>query len=114
MRMPKKYNYIYVAGPLENGDWIQNIRNMTDVCNDLLVNGYYPFNPLANVISWQFVHPHPVNLWMEYDLAWLSKCDALIRLPGPSEGADSEESLARDIPIPVFDSVHELILSEKA
>ena len=28
--------------------------------------------------------------WMEYDLAWLGACEALLRLPGHSPGADRE------------------------
>ena len=42
------------------------------------------------------------TIWMAIDLELLSKCDALIRLPGDSKGADIEVDYAMANGIPVY------------
>ena len=38
------------------------------------------------------------------DLAWIERCDALLRMPGESSGADREVEHARAHSVPVFHS----------
>lgn len=38
-------------------------------------------------------------------LQWLERCDAIIRLPGDSSGADAEVRRAEQLKLPVFPSV---------
>jgi hypothetical protein len=45
---------------------------------------------------------------MKINREWQTKCDALLRLPGESIGADIEVAFARQIGQPVFYSVSEL------
>jgi hypothetical protein len=57
-----------------------------------------------------FVHPHAYEDWMEQCLSWVERCDALLRLPGSSPGADREAQHAMQKGIPVFYSLEELIV----
>jgi len=43
------------------------------------------------------------------DLEWLAKCDAVLRLPGESKGADIEKDYALSLGIPVFFSIDDLL-----
>ena len=45
---------------------------------------------------------------MELDIEWLSVCDALLRLPGNSSGAEAEVEFARSNSIPVFYNINQL------
>ncbi len=45
---------------------------------------------------------------MMMDKAWIAHMDALLRLPGESQGADIEEETARALGLPVFYSIAEL------
>jgi hypothetical protein len=52
--------------------------------------------------------PHTYEFWTEIDLEWILRCDALLRLPGDSTGADAEIKFATEHNIPVFYSVWDL------
>jgi len=39
---------------------------------------------------------------MDLDFFWLSRCDALLRLPGDSNGADQEVVEAERLSMPIF------------
>jgi hypothetical protein len=45
---------------------------------------------------------------MELDLIWLPACDAVLRLPGESNGADIEVKEAQRLGLPVFNSLFDL------
>jgi hypothetical protein len=104
--------YIYVAGPYGKGDPVVNTRNAILVADKLSELGFVPFIPHLSLL-WHMVSPHEVDFWYSYDNEWLKKCDALLRLPGESPGADAEVELAKSLGIPVFyvtpDSVQDLI-----
>jgi hypothetical protein len=46
---------------------------------------------------------------MELDFGWVRRCDAVLRLPGASSGADREVALAERLGLPVFGSVDEVL-----
>jgi hypothetical protein len=80
---------IYVASPYSKGDVAINVRNQMIVGDILIDLGYLPYLPLL----WHFQHmfyPKEYRKWLEMDLAAIERCDALIRLPGQSPGADEE------------------------
>ena len=53
--------------------------------------------------------PHEdVNYWYAKDIRWLLECNAILRLPGESKGADAEVEIARQRGMPVFYSVHDI------
>jgi hypothetical protein len=57
--------------------------------------------------------PREYGVWTEQGLIWLEMCQALIRLPGESPGADHEVEEAEALGIPVFYSVAEFLDAEK-
>lgn len=100
--------FVYVAGPI-NGSGKQN-RNVREAClvAERLIQADYgvvPFVPHLNVL-WDTICPDmETDDWLEWDLAWLGKCDALLRLPGVSPGSDGEVAYARAHGIEVFTEV---------
>ena len=46
--------------------------------------------------------PRPYEFWLELDNYFLPLCEAVLRLPGQSNGADKEVQLARELKIPVL------------
>ena len=93
--------YIYIAGPLEKPDPAINARNAVQVANEVLNMGYIPFCPHLSLF-WQYLVDRPYQDWINYDLEWLKKCDALIRIPGKSKGADIECEAAKKMGIPIY------------
>lgn len=95
---------IYVAGPYTHGDVALNVRNACGAAASLAALGFAPFVPhLAHF--WHMMFPRPYEEWLALDLAFLPTCDALLRLPGPSSGADGEVAEAHRLGIPVFTDI---------
>ena len=93
--------FIYVASPYTKGDVAVNVRNNLAVADQLAQAGFYPFAPLLTHF-WHLLFPHPYEFWCEHDNAWIERCDALVRLPGESTGADREVKLAEARGMPVY------------
>ena len=99
---------IYIASPFTIGDPAANVLRQIDAGEALINAGFYPYLPLLSHYH-HIVHPHSYETWTRLDDAWLPSCHALLRLPGESKGADEEVALARELGIPVFYSVGELV-----
>lgn len=99
---------VYVAGPMTLGDHDKNIRRGIDAAQRLLDAGHAPFVPHLSSF-WNIIHFNEHYIWLDYDREWLKCCDALVRLPGDSRGADQEVLWAKEHNIPVFDSVDEFL-----
>ena len=84
---------IYIASPYTRGDLMLNIRVAIDAAEALVAKGHTPYIPHLSAL-WHLVAPHPVGFWYAYDLEWLVLCDAVLRLPGASLGADAEVKAA--------------------
>lgn len=98
---------VYVAGPYSCGSVTENVGKAIDVGHRLLNAGYAPLVPhLTHFMDLVFTRCY--EEWMEMDLAWVAAANAVLRLPGRSEGADREVALALSLGIPVFYSVAEL------
>lgn len=97
--MAKKH--VYVAGPYTSGGEAANVRIALDMGDRILALGGVPFVPHLFHL-WDLNAPKPYEAWMEICLAWVTKCDALVRLPGESAGADREVARARELGLPVF------------
>ena len=95
---------VYVAGPYTKGDVALNVRRAIEAADCLLKAGHQPFLPHLTHF-WHLVCPGPYEQWMALDLAWLSVCHALVRLPGESSGADREVAEAIKLGTPVFSGV---------
>ena len=99
---------VYLAGPYTTPDPVQNTNAMIAVASKMIADGVVtPFVPHLTLL-WHLVFPQPVEFWYAYDLAVLARCDALLRLPGPSTGADAEVDYAHAVNVPAFDELDEL------
>ncbi len=101
---------VYVAGPMGIFDKgrPKRIHNGIVAGEKLRRAGLYPFVPHLDDI-WGRKFEHSYECWMRYDKVWLELCDALLRIPGKSPGADREVVTAYALGIPVFHSVNEVI-----
>lgn len=104
--------YVYIASPYTHGDVVANVRAVVLAANELVAVGFIPFLPHLSFF-WHYLCPHEVEFWYQQDLAWLDKCDCLLRLPGDSPGADNEVRYARDQGIPVYFTIAECVSMEK-
>lgn len=104
---------VYVAGPMERSE--QNIwtslRNAFGAANELVDRGFIPFVPHL-YFQLALLKDRPIEQWLEMDLEMVGKCDALLRLRGQSRGATAEVERARELGIPVYFSVEELVEGE--
>ena len=98
---------IYIASPYSKGDVAVNVKKQIDVADKLISLGYAPFVPLLFHFQ-HLIHPRPYDDWVRLDLAWIGVCQAVLRLPGDSAGADAEVLLALSYNIPVFYSIKDL------
>lgn len=98
---------IYVAAPYSQGDVPENVRRAMDAGSALIAAGHAPLVPHLNHF-WHAHEPHPERVWLDLDLAWLAVADAVLRLPGPSAGADAECEAARALGIPVYGDLSEV------
>jgi hypothetical protein len=92
---------IYIAGPYTKGDVAVNVRAAILAADYLRAMGHTPFIPHLTHF-WHLVSPHEIDYWYRYDLEWLESCDAVLRLPGESVGADREVERARELGLPVY------------
>jgi len=98
---------VYVAGPYTKGDVAINVHNAFKIANDLADMGCAPFIPHYTHF-WHLLFPRPYDFWLKLDEQFLYCCDAVLRLPGESNGADKETKIAEDKGIPVFHSLNDL------
>ena len=80
---------VYVAGPYTKGDVAVNVREAILAGGRIYDAGMVPFVPHLTHF-WHTVAPRPYEDWLRLDMEWLRVCDALLRLPGDSSGADKE------------------------
>ena len=105
-----KNRLVYLAMPYTHPDPIENTNRAIQAA-ELLISkkaGFTPYVPHLS-LAWHLVYPHAVSFWYEYDLNILERCDCLLRLGGASEGADREVEYARQMGVPVFFSIEQLI-----
>lgn len=95
---------IYVAGPYSKGDVFANIRRAVQAGTALIKRGHSPFVPHLTGF-WDFLTPLDYEEWLAYDMEWVRVCDAILRLPGESSGADREVAFAKELGKPVYFAV---------
>jgi hypothetical protein len=93
---------VYVAGPYIHPDPVENTHNTIEAAEILHNTGWFTAYVPHLSLLWHVVAPHTADYWYAYDLAILKRCDALLRRPGQSMGADNEVTFANDHDIPVF------------
>jgi hypothetical protein len=98
--------WVYIAGPYTGGDTVVNVRNAILAGMRIRRLGYVPIIPHLFMLA-HAIEPESYEFWMSWDADLLNRCDALIRLPGESSGADDEVTQAEQTYTPVFNSVEE-------
>ena len=99
---------VYIASPYTVGDTAINVKFQIDVANELMDLGFTPHVPLYSHFQ-HMVHPRPYEDWIALDYEWIDACDCLVRLGGKSPGGDLEVIYAKNIGIPVFYSIQDLV-----
>lgn len=116
---------IYIAGPISRGDLAWNIAQASAAFKELARAGLSAICPHWSCFSGEVkVAPTSGQVyafasadgngmshaeWLAVDLEILSRCDAVLRLPGESTGADRETQHALSLGIPVFTEVADVI-----
>ena len=102
---------VYIASPYTQGSVSDNVRNSLDDAEELIAYGFLPFCPLLSHF-WDLIIKHEYDFWMSMDFGWVERCDAVLRLPGESGGADKEVEHATKCGIPVYFSLRDLVEAE--
>lgn len=98
---------IYIAGPYTKGDVVQNVRAAIEAGDKVAAMGHIPFIPHLSHF-WHMLFPHEYTFWLKQDLEWLKVCDAILRLPGDSNGADREVEEAINLKLRLFFSIENI------
>jgi len=99
---------VYIAAPYSsNPD--KNVKKALEAADILYERGYIPFIPHL-YHHWHGISPKPYEDWMEMGAAFLERCDAVLRLPGESPGADKEVKMAQELGMPVYFGLDEVPL----
>jgi len=95
---------VFISGPY-SGDVEGNVANHVQKVDELLDEGFAPYT----LLLFHYANKRPYEDWLILAMEWLRACDALLRLPGESPGADNEVARAKELGIPVFNSMKELV-----
>jgi hypothetical protein len=99
---------VYIAGPY-SADPVAGTRRAIGAGIALWQTGLVtPLIPHLSLLA-DLVHPMPVDEWYRYDLELLDRCDALLRLPGDSIGADLEARHAARRDLIVFHAFDDVV-----
>ena len=98
---------IYIASPYTIGDTAVNVHTSLEAADAVIRMGAAPFAPLLSHFQ-HMMFPQHYQVWIDLDIVWVESCDALLRLPGESSGADGELAHAQAMGIPVFHTLEEL------
>lgn len=102
---------VFIASPYTLGDVGVNVKTTMDVADELMDLGFNPFIPLLYHFQ-HITNPRPYEDWIKIDLEWLSKCDCVLRLIGESSGADGEVARAKELGIPVYYNIGDVVTFE--
>jgi len=94
---------------MSKGWFGDHMRKAIDAADRLRAAGFAPFVPHL-CFFWDLMGSGwSYEDWMAYDKAMLLKCDALLRLPGESHGADREVAWAQEAGISTYHLIGGLI-----
>jgi hypothetical protein len=93
---------VYLAGPYSSPDPVLNTHTVVEIASRLVDEGLVTPTVPHLTLLWHVIQPRELDFWYEYDLALVARCDAVLRLPGASTGADKETAFAESRGIPVF------------
>ena len=82
--------HLYIAGPYSKPDPIVNTNAAIEVATILYDRRLFVPHVPHLTLLWHMVTPRTIDWWYALDIEHLSRCDAIVRLPGDSDGADRE------------------------
>ncbi len=108
---------IYIAGPFSGNNVIEilnNIRKGMRLATQVFLKGYSPFCPWLDFhfqLMLQEGETLSVDDYYRYSIDWLEVSDAMLVMPNSenSKGVQMELMVAKELYIPVFYSIVELI-----
>lgn len=100
---------VYVAGPYTKPEPVINTNIAVNVANALLETELVTVFIPHLCLLWHAITPKEEQFWIDYDLDVLSHCDALLRIPGESRGADGEVGWCETNNVPVFNHPQEVV-----
>lgn len=94
---------LYVAAPYTDPDPVANTHAVCKLATEIYEST--PWCPVVPHLAmiWHTVTPRPYDHWLDYCLILMRRCDAIVRLPGKSYGADREMIEAADAGLRVLD-----------
>lgn len=103
--------FVYIAGPYCSPQRETDIATAIETAHQLYFlkteTQFLPFVP-NTFPFWDLCHLAPFEQWTPYNLAWVSRCNAFLRLPGDPSRLEKEVEVARICGIPIFDSIDDL------
>jgi hypothetical protein len=100
-KFTKRKLWVYVAGPMTQGNSYFNVRVAVQYGEQLRKKGYIPIIPHLSAFWSMIGSDATYEDWMTLDFELISRCDVLLRIPGYSPGADREVEFAKSSRIPV-------------
>lgn len=114
---------VYVAGAISapsSGKFINNIRKGIQLSSKVFLNGLAPFCPFIDfhynlVMDDEEIKSITTETFYNYSIEWLKKSDAVLLVSGweNSVGTQRELQTAKEMNIPVFHSLEELLAKFK-
>lgn len=105
--------HLYLAGPYTKPDPVINTHAALQLATLMFERQLFiPHVPHLTLL-WHMVTPRPINFWYDLDEHHMSRCEAFMRLPGESSGADREQSAARSLGLEIVE-FSELLDDEQA
>ena len=112
--------YIMIAGPYRSGSdnpalWQENLDAMNAAAWQVFRIGHIPVIGvnLALPVIQAAGEEHYEELMMPISLAIAERCDAVLRIGGPSGGADREVDSFRTRGLPIYTSLEEIPLGDE-
>lgn len=110
---------VYVAGPYSADNVLSVLKNIgygEKVCADLFGMGFAPFCPWhdKSYVMDRFDVDFTIEQFYDYSMVWLEVSDCVLVLRGweSSEGTLAEIQRAKELGIPIYYSIDELIANE--
>jgi hypothetical protein len=97
---------VYIAGPYSS-DPENNTKAAIVMGEYVLAAGMIPFIPHLSHY-WHKFFEHDWQTWLRIDHEVLRRCDAVLRIPGESLGAEHEVATAKQLWIDVFYDIESL------
>lgn len=112
---------VYVAGAYSGPDVITILNNMRKgmrLATEVMLAGYAPFAPWFDFHFQLMIRENEsitLQQYYAYSLAWLEVSDCLLLVPGweNSKGTIKEIARAKELGLPVYESMKELQENEK-